>query len=464
MKKWTLGLLALVFLALCACSAADAESTAAGIYLGQTVKLADADWVPVDAVYDADSCRLGLNSCGEGFLWLDGERSAIRWSQSGGHLTLKSGRQRSEAELQDGIITAQLFASEIWMCFVREDLYQPPESTSEPEAEKEPDATSAAEPDASGDPWSFWYGDWYGWYAVTQTSEDLADWQDSSWDVCAHLTAGRGDTGSLRLWDTDNAPGEALGTVKVGFAAGITDAGCMESKSGTFLGYKLSAGDWSCDPAISDVSGFHNMICIAGTAGDKADAEGWFSYRIYLRPWGTDWSDVRDGDCSEAWYTDMLPPGYESWYLPLLRLSADMPPSFQAGEQLLAECSFCFSSKRKPCLRDCYPVRCKRTVSGWRRRRHSDAAHSIRSANAAENRFLLPARFGWCAGHCAFLRVARSGRKSLGSGLPFLAGGRRRIAYHRFYGRTPERRRNGSRKGLARWHELERRTRVSDRQ
>ena len=27
----------------------------------------------------------------------------------------------------------------------------------------------------------------------------------------------------------------------------------------------------------------------------------------------------------------------ESWYLPLLRLSADMPPSFQAGEQLLAE-------------------------------------------------------------------------------------------------------------------------------
>ena len=211
MKKWTLGLLALVFLALCACSAADAESTAAGIYLGQTVKLADADWVPVDTVYDADSCRLELNSCGEGFLWLDGERSAIRWSQSGGHLTLKSGRQRSEAELQDGIITAQLFASEIWMCFVREDLYQPPESTSEPEAEKEPDATSAAEPDASGDPWSFWYGDWYGWYAVTQTSEDLADWQDSSWDVCAHLTAGRGDTGSLRLWDTDNAPGEALG-------------------------------------------------------------------------------------------------------------------------------------------------------------------------------------------------------------------------------------------------------------
>ena len=38
-------------------------------------------------------------------------------------------------------------------------------------------------------------------------------------------------------------------------------------------------------------------------------------------------------------------------------------------------------------------MRCKRSVSGWRRRRHSDAAHSIRSANAAENRFLLPARF-----------------------------------------------------------------------
>lgn len=337
MKRWMLGLLALVFLALCACSAKAGTGTAAGDYLAESVKLADADWVPVDTVYDADSCRLELNSGGEGFLWLGGGRTALRWSQSGGHLTLKSGRQRSEAELLDGVITAQLFGSEIWMRFVREDLYQPPEAAAEEEAAAEPEAAAAAEPDTSDDPWSYWYGDWYGWYAVTQTSEDLAGWQDSSWDVCAHMTAGRGDTGSLRLWDTDNAPGEALGTVKVGFAAGITDVGCMESKSGAFLGYKLSAGDWSCDPAISDVSGFPHMICIAGTAGDAADGESWFHYRIYLRPWGTDWSDVRDGDCSEAWYTDMLPPGYESWYLPLLQLGADMPPSFQAGEQLLAE-------------------------------------------------------------------------------------------------------------------------------
>ena len=101
MKKWTLGLLVLVFLALCACSANSGAETAAGTYLGETVKLADADWTPVDDVYDADSCRLELNSGGEGSLWLSGERTSIRWSQSGGHLTLKSGRQRSEAELQE---------------------------------------------------------------------------------------------------------------------------------------------------------------------------------------------------------------------------------------------------------------------------------------------------------------------------------------------------------------------------
>ena len=84
-------------------------------------------------------------------------------------------------------------------------------------------------------------------------------------------------------------------------------------------------------------SNFPQMICLSALAGDPA-SDSWFRIRLYLRPWGVDWSDVRTGDVSGCWYEDMMPPGYDSWYARLLAQgTAQMPDSFGEGWALLRE-------------------------------------------------------------------------------------------------------------------------------
>ena len=100
----------------------------------------------------------------------------------------------------------------------------------------------------------------------------------------------------------------------------------MTADSGTYLDCDLTNG-LSCDPGVSEVHTFDHMICISGRAEDENG--GWVRFRLYLRPWGTDWEDVRTGDTSCCLYRNMLPPDYDSWYAPLLaRGVADMPDSF----------------------------------------------------------------------------------------------------------------------------------------
>ena len=136
----------------------------------------------------------------------------------------------------------------------------------------------------------------------------------------------RGDAGTLTAWDTENEPGELLLRASVTFSAGTTGAGCMTADSGTYLDCDLTNG-LSCDPGVSEVHTFDHMICISGRAEDENG--GWVRFRLYLRPWGTDWEDVRTGDTSGCLYRNMLPPDYDSWYAPLLaRGVADMPDSF----------------------------------------------------------------------------------------------------------------------------------------
>ena len=49
-------------------------------------------------------------------------------------------------------------------------------------------------------------------------------------------------------------------------------------------------------------------------------------FRLYLRPWGMDWEDVRAADES------LLPYYYDDWYLPLIEAGGSMPD--QIGEAL----------------------------------------------------------------------------------------------------------------------------------
>ena len=140
----------------------------------------------------------------------------------------------------------------------------------------------------------------------------------------------RGQTGTLTVWDTENEPGELLLRASTAFSAGTTGAGCMTADSGTYLDCDLTDG-FQCDPGASEVQSFDHMILIWGRAEDENG--GWVRFRIYLRPWGMDWEDVRTGDTRGCLYRNMLPPDYDSWYVPLLaRGTAKMPDSFESTE------------------------------------------------------------------------------------------------------------------------------------
>ena len=104
----------------------------------------------------------------------------------------------------------------------------------------------------------------------------------------------------------------------------------MTADSGTYLDCDLTDG-FQCDPGASEVQRFDHMILISGRAEDENG--GWVRFRLYLRPWGMEWEDVRTGDTSGCLYRNMLPPDYDSWYAPLLAQGpADMPDSFESAE------------------------------------------------------------------------------------------------------------------------------------
>lgn len=333
-KKLLLLLLAL--LALCACSAASPDmAAAAGRYPGRSIRAQDGAALAMDAVYPGSESYIELSENGRGTFCLGGEKTAIRWTLHGAELIMTAGGRSCRATLQDGRITTDYFGMDAELTFLKAGLTLPDEA--EPAETARDEEAPAAEDPAEASAEDYWAGDWYGWYAVTDASDNLAEWIDQAWDVCGRI----GIDGAgvyLALWDADCTPGERFCTAELRLTDGLTDAGSLTLKSGTILGCKLTRGDWLVDPADSDLAEYPHLICIRGSAADDKDPDTWFSYRIYLRPWGMDWDDVAAGDMSGCLYTDMMPPGYADWYLPLLRMGLTRAPdSFREAERLLGD-------------------------------------------------------------------------------------------------------------------------------
>lgn len=317
-RAGTLLIAAVLLLTLCACKRETRPAVGLGTFHGEQVSVYGGDWQPIGEVYNGQT-YLTLNAGGEGVFCVDGEAAAVEWETSGERLTLTMGSARCEGTIDANTVTIGFFDADIRMSFSRTASAALPLPDSLPEQAQEPDAD--AEPDHA----AYWAGDWYGWHIVTDASEELQYLKDTAWDACAHISV-RGDAGMLTVWDTENEPGELLLRASVTFSAGTTDAGHMTADSGTYLDCDLTNG-LSCDPGVSEVHTFDHMICISGRAEDENG--GWVRFRLYLRPWGTDWEDVRTGDTSGCLYRNMLPPDYDSWYAPLLaRGVADMPDSF----------------------------------------------------------------------------------------------------------------------------------------
>ena len=325
-RAGTLLIAAVLLLTLCACQREARPAVGLGTFSGEQVSVYGGDWQPMAEVYSGQT-YLALNAGGEGVFCVDGEAAAVEWETSGGRLTLTMGSARCEGTIDENTITIGFFDADIRMTFSRADSA----AFLQPAQEQEPDmdAELGTDADAAPDHAAYWAGDWYGWHVVTDASEELQYLKDTAWDACAHLSV-RGDAGTLTVWDTENEPGELLLRASVTFSAGTTDAGRMTAASGTYLDCDLTDG-FQCDPGASEVQAFDHMICISGRAEDENS--GWVRFRLYLRPWGMDWEDVRTGNTSGCLYRNMLPPDYDSWYAPLLaRGVADMPDSFETAK------------------------------------------------------------------------------------------------------------------------------------
>ncbi|MDO4622840.1 MAG: hypothetical protein Q4B22_07785 [Eubacteriales bacterium] len=372
------------------------EENQIGRYEGYAIDILG--WEPINEVYGEGDNYLELKKSGKGTICLDGDSINLTWEDKGDHiLQFKIEGQMCEAKLLDNVIYLEFFGFS--MTFVKEGTEAPgmdklldskgldviddilegaegvagsskleqlselneeakdlgmkgsSEGTAKEESEKKSGdaaentaAEDAKQPDEEAESAEaavydadFWRGDWYGWVAYADASSDNSDWIDNCWDACGQLTVNADGTGSFMIWDSDTDEDKYTCLVDVRFNSGRSGKGSMRSVSGSMLDGKVGKNAWTVDPADSEVSAIPNMIMIKGRYVSPSDSNSWIEYIYYLRPWGTDWSDIAGIDTSGMTYPDMMPTHYEDWYKPLLDKGVTkMPNSWQEGERMLA--------------------------------------------------------------------------------------------------------------------------------
>ena len=141
-------------------------------------------------------------------------------------------------------------------------------------------------------------GEWYGWWRIQNSTGVMPD---TWYDCCAAMQVTGKDELLVVLWDENGSRSEPLSEVRMQ----LQEDGRLLSLGGYFLYDTVEYGQWSL-PADSSVFYLENIL-------HEGDGES-FQYTVYMKPWGTVWSD------SPA---DQLPFYYEDWYLQNRR--AEMP-------------------------------------------------------------------------------------------------------------------------------------------
>ncbi len=198
---------------------------------------------------------------------------------------------------------------------------------------------------------SWWNGEWYGWWTMKNGTGSYQGPSDAGvcWDTYAKIEVYDDATGYLTLWDSETSKDSPLIRGYLNFEEGSDERGIMVNDWITFFdaaqwlpqfyatSMDIDAGTWKIDPTDSTVSHFKDMIEITGHYEDPDGTGEGFDYYIYLRPWGTDWSDVYSGDTSGCIYKDMMPVIYNDWYAPLVNMGESLPDSIEAGFAILGQ-------------------------------------------------------------------------------------------------------------------------------
>lgn len=199
----------------------------------------------------------------------------------------------------------------------------------------------------SAENFDWWENEWYGWWAIkngTGVYQAPSD-QNIVWDAFAEIDVYNDNTGRVKIWDTGTTMEEPMIIAyDVTFEDGMSEVGRLVSARIDFFPYGWWNGGmaadtvsereigWTVDPADSTVSHFENMLEIKGHYASDDNPEDSFDYYIYLRPWGTLWDDVRNGNTEGCLYKDMMPLYHDNWYVSLLNMGFEHPTAtFQEG-------------------------------------------------------------------------------------------------------------------------------------
>ncbi len=264
-----------------ACGEAADTSGLSGSYVLKSVE--DAGMLlPAEEVREMD-LHIRLDPGGEGVVLRGGEEGALSWSLDDEHLSVRLGTAAMTGWLEGSDLVLQPLNSTEVLRFSLE-MILPDEGTG---SEKEENEVSIKE-------------DWYGWWKTEQPEGGMP----VSWyDCCASFSVKDGGTVNLTVWDEDGSRDEPLADILLE----KTDSGELVSISGYFLYDRIKAGEWSFQIPEDELF----LEAFRHTGNDEE-----FSYSIYLRPWGTSWSDLSE---------EQLPFYYEDWYLPLIREKKPMP-------------------------------------------------------------------------------------------------------------------------------------------
>lgn len=285
--------------------------------------------MPVEDLY-AGGFSIELKSGGKCTIIADGTKGSGKWDLDGADFELEGAGLDCEGTLSNGVMTLEdMLDMGLNMTFVLEGHSLPVatstpsknvENTAAPSTSKEP---SSGTSDSAIQ--SYWNGEYYGWWYIKEGFGEYEQYTGNWWDCCACIEIGADGSGSIIAWDEDYTRSDLMLDADISIIYGDTDVGMLMSDGGWFMDAELHAYSLFCEP---DSMGFwpfsayyDNMIELTGTYVDPNDSDNYYSYCMYLRPWGDDWSDIEAAD------SDNLPYYYSDWYLPLIEAGKDMPDS-----------------------------------------------------------------------------------------------------------------------------------------
>ena len=272
--------------------------------------------LPADLLEMMGGSWVVLNGDGTGLLSLFGDTSAITYDEQ---FLMEDGEKVSYTLTDNGLE----FTMEGNCVFVFEVTDEMPNLTvtEEPEEPEDPVDLPEAEPVSGVQTWN---GDYYGFWAIDTVWDTQKDWvlEGAYWDCCATVEIDEDGTGILTIWDEDYAKEEPL--AELGISVTESDGVARFcGEDGYFMGAPLEHADWLW---YSDDTAYENMFMIDGMYEDDTED---FWYCIFLRPWGTDWSDVE----AEG---ELIPYYYYDWYLPMVNSGVTEAPDGRVGEGTVA--------------------------------------------------------------------------------------------------------------------------------